>query len=301
MRKKILFLGCNINQIPYLNILKKKWKVIGVDKNKLAPGLKLCHNFYNIGYDDLTNLIEIGKKEKFTSKDKIFTASAQFAHYGAACFAEYFDIKYPTKEMIKFSLNKYDYYNFFKENNIPFPNTRFIKNEEELKSFFNKNKLKNKWYYLKSDLSKNPNYVYRIDYNTFKSTDIFWGNDRYLSKYYILQDEFKGTSLRINIYNNGYNIIDFISGSITDDYNNKFDELKIIFFLKKIIKYLGMNDWLLKFDIIINNEGFAILDIGIDPPSRMKNILNSNNINFEKLYLDHYLNGILNYPKLNNF
>ena len=64
MNRKLLFLGCNHNQIPYLKVLRQQdWFIIGVDINPSAPGKKLCHKFYNSGYDDLPALIEIGKKE----------------------------------------------------------------------------------------------------------------------------------------------------------------------------------------------------------------------------------------------
>ena len=37
MRKKLLFLGCNHNQISYLKLINRKdWKIIGVDINKDA-------------------------------------------------------------------------------------------------------------------------------------------------------------------------------------------------------------------------------------------------------------------------
>ena len=84
---KILFLGCNHNQIPYLQELSKRnYRIIGVDLNSNAPGKSYCHSFYNIGYDDNDGLLELGKKENFKSSDKVFTASAQFAYKGGAFF-----------------------------------------------------------------------------------------------------------------------------------------------------------------------------------------------------------------------
>ena len=88
--KKILFLGCNHNQVPYIEELKKmNFYVVGVDGNKNSPGLNLCDSFYNLRYDNYDDLIEVGKKENFTSHDKVFTASAQFAHRGASIFANF--------------------------------------------------------------------------------------------------------------------------------------------------------------------------------------------------------------------
>ena len=45
--------------------------VVGVDGNKNSPGLNLCDSFYNLRYDNYDDLIEVGKKEKFTSDDKV--------------------------------------------------------------------------------------------------------------------------------------------------------------------------------------------------------------------------------------
>ena len=53
--------------------------VIGVDLNSNAPGKDLCDRFYNVGYDDLKALVNVGKNERFSACDMVFTAAAQFA------------------------------------------------------------------------------------------------------------------------------------------------------------------------------------------------------------------------------
>ena len=50
----------------------------------------------------------------------------------------------------------------------------------------------------------------------------------------------------------------------------QFQEYKILELLRKLSENLGMQSWLLKFDILIGDEGYVVLDIGMDPPSRMK-------------------------------
>ena len=50
----------------------------------------------------------------------------------------------------------------------------------------------------------------------------------------------------------------------------QFQEYKILELLRKLSENLGMQNWLLKFDILIGDEGYVVLDIGMDPPSRMK-------------------------------
>ena len=298
MKTKILFLGCNHNQIPYLEELSNRgYKIIGADLNIDAPGKFYCHNFYNIGYDDLDGLLQIGRNENFTSSDKIFTASAQFAYKGNAHFASYFKIPYPEEEVIDFCLDKVAYYKFFLKNNIPLPKTKFIKTKNQLVSELSNENL-SKWFWLKSDFSKNPNYVYRINCSSPVRDDIFWGNDRYLKNYYILQEEYPGVSLRLNIYGDRFNVIDFVSSEYTNKYHKEIIDFGVINKLKSLMKELKIYNWLVKFDIILNEEGYAVLDIGLDPPSRMKNKAINLGINFEKYYLDQYLDNKIQYPKI---
>ena len=300
--KKILFLGCNHNQVPYIEELKKmNFYVVGVDGNKNSPGLNLCDSFYNLRYDNYDDLIEVGKKEKFTSDDKVFTASAQFAHRGASIFANFFKINYPKLELIDFCLDKTSYYNYFIKNNIPIPRTYYIKNENDLVDKLD-NYNSNKWFFLKSDYSKNPNYVYRINRKSLNQTNIFWGRDRYLVNHYILQEEFIGQSLRINVFGDNFNIINFNNSVFTSKYNKMLKSFGTIEKLKEIISFLNMKNWLLKFDIIVNESSYVVLDIGIDPPSRMLKKSKEVGVNFYKYYLNQYLNNKINYPKsLNEF
>ena len=69
---KLLFIGCNNNQIPYLKEINKySFKIIGTDINIDAPGRELCDKFYQVGYDDLSGLSSIGTQENFNCDDKI--------------------------------------------------------------------------------------------------------------------------------------------------------------------------------------------------------------------------------------
>ena len=68
---KVLILGCNFDQIPYIKELKKFF-CVGLDKNIDAPGKNLCDKFYNIGYDELDRIIEIGYLEKLPKVIKYY-------------------------------------------------------------------------------------------------------------------------------------------------------------------------------------------------------------------------------------
>ncbi len=296
MKNKILFLGCNHNQVPYLKVLKElDYLIIGADLNPKAPGRVLCDGFYNVGYDDFDALISIGVSEGFDSSCKVFTASAQFAYKGCSNFANHFEIPFPNEESIDFCLDKVAYYNYFLKNDIPLPNTSFVKNEEELKKELDQFKSSN-WFYLKSDFSKNPNYVYKFKNDEVPFKDFFWGRNRYLKKLYILQEEYIGTSLRINIYGDRFNVIDFYSSKYTYEHHSRIEELNVIETLRELMKKIGIQDWLIKFDIILGIDGYVILDIGLDPPSRMKQKAIDQNINFEYFYIRHYIENIIEYP-----
>lgn len=295
MKKRILFLGCNFNQIPYLKRIKQLgFCIIGTDKNPDAPGKDLCDVFYAVSYDEYEKLIKIGIDEKFNSDDKIFTASSQFAYIGLSKFASYFNIPFMPFSSVLICLDKSKLYPFLKNQNISIPKTWYVNNTTELTEILVKNS--KHCFYLKSDFSKNPNYVYKIQ--SINDTDsIFWGQDRYLQNVYILQKEVVGKNLRINIFGDYYNIISF-SENTPVSLENKILESQIIKDLKKIIAKLKLYNFLIKFDIIISDKNYVVLDIGLDPPSRMKKIILEKEIDFYNLYVRQYLLNELNYPKL---
>jgi hypothetical protein len=298
MRKKLLFLGCNSAQIPYLRVLKKiDLEIIGVDLNENAPGKSYCNDFFNIGYDNLEELVEIGIKKKFTNKDLVFTAAAQFAHKGASHFAKYFNIPYPSEATVDLCLDKAAYYEYFQKNNIPLPQTWYVNNEYELNKIV-KSRDETKRYYLKSDYSKNPNYVYHFIGSDIPFKTIFWGKDRYLRNLYILQEEFWGISLRINIYANRFNVFDFLSGELTHKHHHILNKLRVIDTLRNFMTSEGLKDWLIKFDIILQDEHYVVLDIGMEPPFRMNKESQRKGINFAKFYIDQYIFNEVNYPKI---
>ena len=294
--KKILFIGCNHDQLPYLTELKLRgYFIVGIDKNPDAPGSSLCDVFYEVGYDEIESMIRIGEQHKFGPEDKVFTAAAQFAHKGAASFAGYFGCFYPKVADIDSCLDKVAYYKVFPEIGVPIPFTKFIQKKSSLKSAL-KQFNPNTFCYLKSDYSKNPNYVYRFQVSAYEDQKIFWGRDRYLREYYILQEEVLGPSLRINLYGDRFNIYDFNTGLKADAFKSMAESVGVLKALRKIRSHYGMDRWLIKFDVIINEDGFAVLDIGMDPPFRMNKTSVENGINFARHYLDHYLDGVMSYP-----
>lgn len=293
---KILFVGCNYDQLPYLTELKARdYFIVGIDKNRDAPGRNLCDVFYEIGYDEIEAMIGVGESHFFGPKDKIFTAAAQFAHKGAASFAAHFGCSYPKVDNVDACLNKVAYYTLFPEIGVPIPLTAFVESQHDLEVAL-KGFNPDSFCYLKSDYSKNPNYVYRFRVSDYENQSIFWGRDRYLRQCYILQEEFIGPSLRINLYGDRFNIYDFNTGLKADTFKSVSESIGVIGALKKIRSYYGMDNWLLKFDVILKQNQFVVLDIGMDPPYRMNDTAVGDRINFASHYLDHYLDNIISYP-----
>jgi len=291
--KKILFLGLNSNQVPYAKEIKQMgFYIVGTDLNDDAPGVKLIDKFYKCGYNNYDKLIKIGEKESFSSEDKVFTASAQFAHLGASYFAHKFNIKYPKFDDINICLDKSFYYTFFQQNNIPLPKTWYVKTKKELEKVLSEQSLENS-FYLKSDNSKNPKYVYSFLNKNLKEVEINWKKDRYFQEYYILQEEFYGEHIRVNIFGDKLLVYHFEIDKLNDGKQYQIDLIKnskVLETLKELLKKLNMENWLLKFDVIVNKDfEFVVLDIGMDPPYRMLKDYTNKQKNFEKSYCEMYL------------
>ena len=53
MTSRILFVGLNYDQLPYLQVLLDRgYIVIGCDQNVKAPGVPLVHHFIQSSYED---------------------------------------------------------------------------------------------------------------------------------------------------------------------------------------------------------------------------------------------------------
>ena len=296
---QVFFLGCNFNQIPYLKEIKLLgYRVVGVDLNNDAPGKPLCDAFYNVGYNDFNDLIEIADKESFTSSDLVFTAGAQFAQLGAATVAEHCGIPFPDKEIIHKCLNKVTFYPLFQQHDVPIPETEIVHNLPELKkalfSFNSESRV-----YLKSDFSKNPNHVYSFKAGEPPFAEINWQKDRYLREAYILQQEFTGEHLRLNIFGERYNLFAFELNEKPNISCDQLEQFGVINTLKSFIKAVGLDGWMIKFDVIVNPDkgDYAVLDIGLDRPYRMLLAYEALNLNFFKHYVNQYLFGKLTYPE----
>ena len=104
--------------------------------------------------------------------------------------------------------------------------------------------------------------------------------------------------MRINVFGERFNVFDFITGEKTNIHHKKILTLNIVQTLQQFIKKQEMQNWLVKFDIILCENEYVVLDIGMDPPSRMLRESQKNNVNFAKHYIDQYLYGQVTYPQI---
>lgn len=282
--KRVVFLGCNNDQIKYLKQLRiKKFNIIGFDKNENAPGKKLCDYFFNIPYNDYKKIIDKLKIFKFNKQDLIFSAAQHHALFSLAKIAIKFGIKFHNIKTINFILDKIKLAKVLKLNKINYPKSYIIKTNKDLKKIKLK---KNKKYFLKSDYGKTPKYIF-----IFSDKDPIPKlpkKDEFFKKYFILQEEFIGTHYRLNIINNRIFIFlkindnEYVSKKKIDSYFAKKIKKKLINFVKKY--ELQFN--ILKVDIIISDKNWTIIDLGLDPPTRLLKQFIFNNINFYEKYID---------------
>ena len=143
-KRKALVLGCNFNQIPYIIELKKKYFVIGCDKNKLAPGKKVVNTFFECAYDNFKTL----KKICLLNKDiqVVFSASSQFSILGVS--------------YLKLNNLKLSYASFFKALNLETKSSVTNFNYALINEILNYDVVAAKHYYLSGIASiKEENYT----------------------------------------------------------------------------------------------------------------------------------------------
>lgn len=283
MKQKVLFLGCNYDQVPYLKAIKKLgFIIIGTDLNPEAPGVELVDSFYNIGYTDIEALIETADSERFMSDDKIFTAASHFAYEGASAVAEKFNIAYIKKRAVDICLDKSKFYEYLRKFGVPVPETQEYDpaRPNEIQA--------SKTYFLKSDYGKSPNYCFRIVNGEIPQLP--YNFDPYFRRIFLLQEEIKGTHFRLNFYSGQVSVLLKLSDSACVPLETiGLGHINIVEKLSEVIKSLGLSRYLIKFDLIVNESGWYVIDLGLDPPLRLMLLCNHLGYNFAYAYSKHYL------------
>ncbi len=279
----MLFLGCNTDQVPYLLAARKLgFRLIATDRNQDAPGAGIADRFYQVSYTDIDELHRIARLEDFGPQDKIFTASSQFAYEGAAFIAESLGLPYITRKTVDICLDKRKFYCFIKRFGVPFPKTRLFNNGS------NGQADASKIYFLKSDYSKSKHFCYRI--LNGKVPLLPRKFDQYYRKAFLLQEEVVGLHYRINFYSDSVSVfLKFGDSAFVALPSLGLEHKLVAAKLFRVIGALGLKSYLVKFDLIINKDGWYVLDIGLDPPFRLRLLCNHLGIDFEMAYTRHYL------------
>ena len=268
--KWCFFLGLNYDQLPYLVELRNQgYKIIGCDKNPTCVGRDYCSKFINYSYDDVKNVFNHIQSLRNIKVDFIFSAASQRSQILASLLADHYKVKYPSTQNIQKVLDKFKTYPFFTENNIRIPHTTFIVDKSSINKCLNKAD-PNANYFVKSDYSKNPNYVYSGKPEQLMEKNYVWKNDDFFQCGYVMQEEFVGNHYRVNLLSNSIIVFLVKPCERTTGYNWKTDRFNLIRKLVSATDNLGMKHWILKFDIIISDADYVALDIGVDPPFRLK-------------------------------
>ena len=285
--KKIIVLGSSKNQIEYLKVLKQKFQIILLDKNINSPGRKFAYKFFHCAYDDTKKINNLFQKKLIKSK-YIFSASSHFAFIGLSYLAKKIGIKkFPSKKIVSIILNKSKFYEFLKKNKTNIPWTRKIYKQKDLLKYSGLNEI----FFLKSDYGKSPHYIYKGSIASLINRKINWKKDNFLKNNYLLQKKFNGTEIRVNVFKKKCICYYFKNSKrlLRKDLKD-FNKLKIPNQLIKINKILKIEKLLVKYDVIISNGKYVILDIGLDPPQRMLNSFKKLNKNFYKFYTKFFIN-----------
>jgi hypothetical protein len=294
INKDILILGLNHDQLPYIKIIKQLgYKIFGVDKNLAAPGKKYCDYFLKTSYTNEKKIIKFLILKKFSSKGFFFTAASQISLLSLAKIAKKLNIKFIQPTIIDKCIDKRKMNKLFIKNKIPIPETKYISKRKVIVD-------KTKEYFLKSDYGKSPNYCYFIKNG---NTPTLPRKDDFYKKYFLLQEKINGHHFRVNFLNGNF----FIFKKITDQIC--YPVVKLSKYSKKIenkiIKFVNstkLNKFLIKFDLIINENNWYIIDIGFDPPKRLEHLMIFMNNDFYKAYVYNWLGkkDLFHNFKLNN-
>lgn len=288
---KIFFLGCNDNQIPYLRAAQKLgFKVVGTDMNPDAAGAKLADRFYNVSYTDIDGLKRMAEIEGWGAEDRIFTAAAHFAYEGESNLAAALGVPFISPEAVDSCLDKTKFYALLKEYSVPIPPTNLYKVASPAELDISK------VYFLKSDYGKSPNYCYRIVNGQIPNLPK--EHDPFYRQHFLIQEEVRGTHYRVNLYAGQVSV--FMKFSDVTSVPVRVlgpGHSEVISRLRKVVFALGLENMLAKFDLIVNEETWYVIDIGLDPPMRFKLLCEYFKIDFPSAYTRYYLlNDVSAFP-----
>ena len=204
---------------------------------------------------------------------------------GASFFAEEFKIPFISRKTVLLCLDKSSFYPFFESYGLNVPEWKIWDGV-----------LPDYSAYLKSDFGKSPNYCYHIKFGD-KLPDLPKTFDRFYRQFFILQKEMPGIHYRINFFGGKF----FAFKKKTDAESMPAREFtfdkETRNNIERMLKDLELSKHLVKFDIIENAGKVYFLDIGLEPPMRLKIYLDRSGYDFDTLYFEHLVLGKINYPE----
>tara|TARA_B110000971_G_scaffold189674_1_gene200180 strand:- start:14462 stop:15427 length:966 start_codon:yes stop_codon:yes gene_type:complete len=279
--KKILVLGLNFDQLPYIKVLKNlNYIIVGVDRNQNSPGSKYCNFFLNSSYTNIRAINLFLKEINFSKKDLIFTAASQTAFISLSKISKKWCIKFLSIKTVTSCIDKKKMNDLLQRFDIPIAKTIYVKDFTGIRVD------KKKIYYLKSDYGKSPKYCFRIKNAKFP---ILPQKDDFFKRYFLLQEKFSGTHYRANVIRGNFFIFKKIKNKNIPILSFDFHSDEIKKKLKNFLSSLELKKFLIKFDIIVNKKIWCVIDIGFDPPKRLENILIYKKINFYKAYVYNWI------------
>ena len=59
--------------------------------------------------------------------------------------------------------------------------------------------------------------------------------------------------------------------------------------LQSLRQALGLDSWLIKFDVLMDAQGWYVIDLGLDPPMRLRQLCQWQGVSFCEAYVRMYL------------
>ena len=294
----VIAIGLSPLQVPYLEALREltSGRLFGIDRNPDAPGAAVVDEVHAADYADVSSVLRCLERWPVDRAWRLFSASSQLSLRALASIGERTGAPFPTVASIDVVLDKSLLYRSLRGSGLPIPRTINVSAPEGLSravsDFFASG---SESVFVKSDWSKNPNYVFQIqDPSGLSSIDVTWVRDDRFHGTYVVQEAIEGASVRLNVLGQGvddYVAFDFATGQRWPS-NRTAGLVKYDFHrgVQDLISNFGLRRFIVKIDVIVDSgdNPLAVLDIGLDPPSRLQREAQSDSIHALDRFLQEY-------------
>jgi len=282
---KIAFLGCSDQQLPYLDAaLRLSDEVIVFDRRpRDALEARNC-DVHAISYSDFGSISEILSRAGFGANDAVFTGAAHFAWDTVARIRSHFGQAGPSEADVDLALDKTKFYAALTAAEIKVPRYETVGPGDQLNISNTAN------YFLKSDYGKSPNYLFRVDQGRLPKIPSSF--DTFYRSVFLLQDEIIGTHIRLNLVGGWAQAMLKVSDDVSVPVRAR-DILgdRLLEQLAMFTTSLRLSEQLTKFDIIVRGGEAFVIDIGLDPPNRLRALVEHQGHPFADLYVTGQIHG----------